>query len=77
MGLIAVILLMGILASIYEVPSLLKKKQKIEVIVYFSFLAFGVIWSILIGMDLHIPTPLSIITFIFKPASDLLESWLT
>ncbi|MGC4377402.1 hypothetical protein WD019_10745 [Fictibacillus sp. Mic-4] len=54
----------------FEVPQLAKKKLKKEMVVFFTLLSIGVGLSIAQSLHVHIPNPLDLITFIFKPVSD-------
>jgi hypothetical protein len=66
----------GILISAIEIPPLLKKKQKKELIVFSILLLFAVALSIAESLRLPIPNPLDWITAIYKPISDFTYSLL-
>jgi hypothetical protein len=57
-----------------EVPSLLEKKYKKELLVFSILLAIGVGLGITLGFGKPIPNPLDLLTFIFKPLNDALIS---
>jgi hypothetical protein len=67
------ILLVGTLITLYEVPSLIKKKLMKELIVFLILLMTGVIFSILLSLEIKVPNPFDLIAFIYKPISDFLE----
>ena len=53
-----------------EVPPLLEKKYKKEMLFLKIFLAIGVGLSIALVFGQPIPNPLDLLTFIFKPLND-------
>lgn len=55
-----------------EVPSLLQKKNKKELVVFLLFLSVGVGLAIVHGFGKPIPNPLDLLTFIFKPLNNIL-----
>ena len=55
-----------------EVPPLLEKKYKKELLVFSILLAIGVGLSITLGFGKSIPNPLDLITFVFKPLNDVI-----
>ncbi|WP_243388037.1 hypothetical protein [Bacillus kexueae] len=59
-----------------EVPSLLRNQQRKELIVFSVILLIGYVLSILEGLQVELPNPLDVITFIYKPISDWLYSFL-
>ncbi|MEH7180004.1 hypothetical protein [Neobacillus vireti] len=61
------IILIGAIISLYEIPSLVKKKWRREMIVYFLLLSAGMTLAILLSKDVSIPTPLDLLTEIFSP----------
>ena len=67
------ILLVATVIIFIEVPSLLEKKQKKELIVFSILLFIGVTLSILRAFGINIPNPLDLLTFIFKPMNDLIR----
>ncbi|MGM0875152.1 MAG: hypothetical protein ACQEWV_10160 [Bacillota bacterium] len=67
------VLLVGTLITLYEVPSLIKKKLMKELIVFLILLITGVILSILLSLEIKIPNPYDLIAFIFNPISHFLE----
>ncbi|WP_397538937.1 hypothetical protein [Rummeliibacillus pycnus] len=57
-----------------EVPPLLEKKHKKELLVFSILLVIGVGLSItLFGFDKPIPNPFDFLTFIFKPLNDVIS----
>lgn len=56
-----------------EVPPLLEKKYKKELLVFAILLAIAVgLSSITLGFGKSIPTPLDLLTFVFKPLNDVI-----
>ncbi|EPD50827.1 hypothetical protein HMPREF1210_02335 [Paenisporosarcina sp. HGH0030] len=55
-----------------EVPPLLEKKYKKELLVFYILLAIAVGISITLGFGKSIPTPLDLLTFVFKPLNDVI-----
>jgi hypothetical protein len=66
------IITVGILISIYEVPSLLRRKLKRELWVFSILLIFGVVLSILKSLRIDILNPLDLLTNIYKPLNDFI-----
>jgi Na+/melibiose symporter-like transporter len=66
------ILLVAGTICLFEVPPLLKKQQKKELLVFSILLLFGVALSIFFTISKSIPNPLDYITFIFKPFSEVI-----
>jgi len=67
------ILLVAGTICLFEVPPLLKKQQKKELLVFSFLLLFGVALSIFFTISKSIPNPLDYITFIFKPLSEVIS----
>ncbi|WP_066370054.1 hypothetical protein [Neobacillus fumarioli] len=65
------ILLTAVLFTFIEIPSLLKKQYKKELVVFCILLLCGTLLSILKVFGVHIPNPVDGITFIFKPISEV------
>ena len=55
-----------------EVPPLLEKKYKKELLVFSILFAIGVTLSITLSVGKTIPNPLDLITFLLKPLNDLI-----
>ena len=68
------ILLVAAIILWIEVPPLLEKKYKRELIVLSILLAIGVGISIPIAFGKSIPNPLDLITFVLKPLNDVISS---
>jgi hypothetical protein len=66
------ILLIAAIILWIEVPPLLEKKYKKELVVFSIFLAIGVGISMTIGFGKSIPNPLDLLTFVFKPLNDVI-----
>ena len=56
-----------------EVPPLLEKKYKKELLVFSILLAIGVGISIPQGFGKPIPNPMDLLTFVFKPLNDVID----
>lgn len=68
------ILIVAIGIVLYEVPSLIKRKLKRELWVFFILLIVGVILSIAESLNLDMPNPADWLTIIYKPFTDLMLS---
>jgi xanthine/uracil permease len=66
------ILLISAVIVWIEVPTLLKNKQKKELIIFSVFLVIGIGMGMTIGFGKTIPNPTEFLSFILKPLSDLL-----
>lgn len=66
-----VLLLVALIAK-FEVPSLLLKGHKKELVVFLLFLLIGGGLGIIQALDKTIPNPLDLLTFILKPLNDTL-----
>ncbi|QUG41798.1 hypothetical protein KD050_00390 [Psychrobacillus sp. INOP01] len=66
------ILLVAAVILFIEVPSLLEKKYKKELIVFLILLAFGVGLGITYSFGKSIPNPIDLLNFIIKPLHDAL-----
>ncbi|NYF24412.1 hypothetical protein [Sporosarcina sp. JAI121] len=53
-----------------EVPSLLQKNYKKELVVFLLFLSIGVGLGIVQALGKPIPNPMDFLTFIFNPLND-------
>lgn len=59
-----------------EIPSLVKRKLKKELVIFSLCLLLATGLSIAKSMQLQIPNPLDLVTVIYQPVSDLLISLL-
>ncbi|PIC57996.1 hypothetical protein CSV80_06740 [Sporosarcina sp. P12(2017)] len=66
------ILLLAAAILWFEVPSLLEKKYKKELLVFSILLAIGVVLGILLAFGVTIPPPLELLTFLFTRLTDLI-----
>lgn len=64
------VLLLAILIALMEVPHMLKNKLKKELWVFLSLLLIGIGLGIARSVDLELPSPLDLITAIYKPMSN-------
>jgi hypothetical protein len=67
------ILLTGAIITFFEIPPLVKKKWRREMIIYFLLLSAGITLAILLSKDVTIPTPLDLITKFFSPVTFYFE----
>lgn len=70
---IGILLVAAVILRI-EVPPLLEKKHKKELLVFSVLLAIGVGLGITLGFGITIPNPLDLLTFILKPINDLIRN---
>ncbi|MFY0758016.1 hypothetical protein AB1K32_03920 [Metabacillus dongyingensis] len=70
-----ILVIVGVIIAI-DVPSLLRKKEKKELWVFFILLLIGTSLSIALALHIKIPNPVDWITVIYQPLSDLIESLL-
>ena len=67
------ILMVAAVILYIEVPTLLEKKHKIELIVFSILLLFGVGLGVAYSFNIQIPNPIDLLTFIYKPLHDVLS----
>ncbi|MGM0921436.1 MAG: hypothetical protein ACQEWW_09465 [Bacillota bacterium] len=70
-----ILVIVGVIIAI-DVPSLLRKKEKKELWVFFILLLIGTSLSIAQALQIKIPNPVDWITVIYQPLSDLIENLL-
>jgi hypothetical protein len=70
-----ILVIVGVIIAI-DVPSLLRKKEKKELWVFFILLLIGTSLSIAQALQIKIPNPVDWITVIYQPLSDLIETLL-
>ncbi|MET3656420.1 hypothetical protein [Sporosarcina psychrophila] len=56
----------------FEVPSLLRKKNKKELVVFLLFLSIGTGLGIAQVLGKPIPNPMDLLTFILRPINEML-----
>ncbi|ARF12975.1 hypothetical protein SporoS204_01570 [Sporosarcina ureae] len=66
------ILLLAAAILWFEVPSLLDKKYKKELLVFSILLAIGVVLGIILGFGVIIPPPAELLSFLFTLLTDLM-----
>ena len=66
------ILALGIAISLFEVPRLLQRKMRGELIAFSCFLLTGVALAVAITLRLPVPNPTSGIEFVFSPITRVL-----
>lgn len=69
---IALLLIAAVILWI-EVPPLLEKKLKKELLAFLIFLSIGIGMGMVIGFGKTIPNPLDLLTFVFKPLNDVIS----
>jgi len=68
---VGILLIVAVILRI-EVPSLLQKKYKKELVIFLLFLLIGTSLAIALALGKPIPNPLDLLTFILKPINDVL-----
>ncbi|MDQ0063814.1 hypothetical protein [Paenibacillus harenae] len=76
MWLIVGVVLLSILLIRLEVPALLKKKKIKELWLFSLMLLGGIMLTIAKVAHLPIPNPLDFITWVYRPASDMINYFL-
>ncbi len=66
------VLLLAAVILWFEVPSLLDKKYKKELLVFSILLAIGVVLGIILGFGVTIPPPVELLKFLFTSLTDLI-----
>lgn len=67
-----IILLLAYAAiAFFQVPSLVKKKQKRELIAFSCFLVLAFIFSMLLSLGVKIPSPLKMIQYVIQDRFNL------
>ena len=66
-------LLVAAVILFIEVPPLMEKKYKKELIVFSILLIFGVGLGVAYSFDVQIPNPIDLLTFIYKPLHDVVS----
>jgi len=64
------VILLAIVIAVFEVPNLLKNRLLKELLVFLILLVAGTGLGIARSMELELPSPLDLISFIYKPISD-------
>lgn len=70
------IMVVAIIIIAIEIPDLRKRKLKKEIWIFSILLSIGVGLCIAQSLKFHIPNPVEGITFVFKPMSDFIRSYL-
>lgn len=74
---ISVIIALGALIALAEMPNLLKEKQSKDLFVFLLLLGVGIVMNAAIIMDLNIPSPLNWIMSVYEPFSKAILSILS
>lgn len=69
---IVMILLASTAIVMLEIPTLRKKKQYKDFVVFCCLLLVGTILSIAQSLRMKLPNPLDLITFVFQPVSEFI-----
>lgn len=69
---IIMILLASTVIAMLEIPTLRKKKQYKDFVVFCCLLLLGTILSIAQSLRMKLPNPLDLITFVFQPVSEFI-----
>lgn len=70
------ILTISVIITLYEVPKLVKAKQKKEIVVFFGLLLIATTLTILEVRDINMPNPLVGIQMIYEPISTFVLQFL-
>ena len=74
---IAVISIIAIAVLVYELPPLIKNQWWRETAAFLILLSLGVFLAIAQALDLDIPTPVSLVEFVFSPVSAWVDNILS
>lgn len=67
------ILLIITVMVILEVPQLLEKKLIKELLIFFIFLVFGTVLSILLALGVAVPNPIDFLNYVLKPLTKIIS----
>jgi hypothetical protein len=73
MEIIMIVIIFLVLAG-WDVPRLMRKKQRKDLLVYSLFMLAGLTLSILVAFHVYLPNPSKGLEAIFKPFSSLLKA---
>lgn len=65
------VLLIAAAIAWFEIPSLLDKKHKKELLVFSILLTIGVVLGMVLGFGKTIPSPMDLLTFLFSMLTNL------
>jgi hypothetical protein len=68
---LCLIIIIGGVISLIEVPGLLKQEKRGELIAFCSFLLIGIALSVAMTLKLPVPNPTNVIEFVFRPITRL------
>lgn len=67
------IIIISIVISLLEIPSLLKQKLLKELAIFTGLLIFALTLGIMQGLNIQIPNPFDLITIIFSPMTKIIQ----
>lgn len=67
------ILLATAVIVMFDVPSMVKNKQKKEIVIYSILLFIGVSFLILLAVGVKIPSPVELFLYVEKPFKNVLQ----
>jgi len=67
------ILFIGAIISLFEIPPLVKKKWWREIIFFFLLLSGGLTLSVLLCLNVPIPSPIDFLIKIYSPVTNFIE----
>ncbi|MGE7093740.1 hypothetical protein ACQKII_20255 [Lysinibacillus sp. NPDC048646] len=66
------ILIIAALIAYFVIPPLKKKRETKTIVVFSIFLVVGTALNIALGLNINVPSPLDLISLIFKPIRELI-----
>lgn len=67
------ITLLALIVFLIDFPALKASKKKKDLFIYICFLSFGVLLTILISLNVSMPSPLDLLNYLFRPLHPLLS----
>ncbi|WP_428909890.1 hypothetical protein [Niallia sp. Krafla_26] len=67
------ILVIGVAVILFEVPPLLKNKERRELTIFSLFLLTGITFNILLSFNVELPNPSDWLLKLFSPMDDFIE----
>lgn len=72
-----IILLISLWALKVEIPRIRKKNQHKELWIYLISLSASALFSMAVSLQLHVPNPLDVIAYLFRPMGNIISTLLT